>query len=56
MASGESITPEISITPIWLELSPKPEASLPVTERIVAQTIRVISKQTAASEPTMMPI
>jgi hypothetical protein len=44
------------MTPIWLVLSPKPEASLPVTERIVAQTIKVISKQTAASEPMMMPM
>lgn len=54
MVSGERMTPLISITPIWLELSPKAEASPPVIERIVAHTMKVISRQIAASEPPMM--
>jgi hypothetical protein len=50
------MTPVTSMTPIWRELRMKAEVSSPETDRIVAHTMKVINRQTAASEPKIMPM
>jgi hypothetical protein len=56
MVSGERIAPEMSITAMLLGFRPSPAESVPLTERIVTQTMPVISRNTAASDPAMMPM